>query len=369
MSNGPRNNHNMGISPSVLARQLESLNQVSDLPNTPPPRNMNFAPNPLIKQMESAKDALRQVSVTKHTPPIKAAQQKDFEHKGATAVKLSKAPEHQQRYMVSPHTDVENFYDNALGMGAWAIENKRPTVRPVFKDEAQRSAFHKHVKQDISTYYSSGGLDADEKREKQAAEQLRDWSAKGSAMMNFTGTTKQNKGQHPVVYVQGHGQAGDKSIESETGQRVNANQVAKMLNKMDLPHASEVRANSCYSGTQNELDNKSATVLEKDMKRGILDVKQGGDWNKTFAGSLQSALHSDQNKRNGKQRFNRVVGYMGPTYQQAQDDVKQTKFGLMGKDAKKTMAVEIGKPSPDENKYKRSQMSRVHNVFRTSSTK
>lgn len=61
-------------------------------------------------------------------------------------------------------------------------------------------------------------------------------------MMDLSGT-KHDREQHPVVYVQGHGQAGDKHIASDAHEKVWVDNVTNMLNKMQLLQAAEVLAN------------------------------------------------------------------------------------------------------------------------------
>lgn len=181
-------------------------------------------------------------------------------------------------------------------------------------------------------------------------------------MMNFSGVDKRRS--HPIVYVQGHGAAGDTNIYSDAQEKVSANAVGRMLNKMDLPKVSQIRANSCYSGTATDLDKSGANLMQK-FQDNTLD-QMGGQRSSTFAGALSNDLNNpsykaryDANKEAvdnimkrplgafgqlkasidpnnlttarkaaidsvDKPRHNRVVGYMGPTSQLVETVTKRT---------------------------------------------
>ena len=119
-----------------------------------------------------------------------------------------------------------------------------------------------------------------------------------------------------MVYVQGHGRAGSQNIYANNMESSSAADEGQMLNKMNLPSSAEVRANSCYSGTQKNIRaTQSTDDVHQAVKNNTLDVNMAGDWNKTFAGGLEKSLHGSS------QRNNRVLGYMGPTGVYASDSV------------------------------------------------
>ena len=207
----------------------------------------------------------------------------------------------EQRYIVSPHDDVQNLYSNAVGMSTLGVEKGLSPIRPVFKDEQQRSAFHKKVHTDLLLREIKGQTGT---HEFNAMKQLGKWSSKKTAMTDFSSVS--TKRSHPIVYTQGHGSPGDKNIYSETHQSVSAHQVGTLLHKMKLPKVSEVRANSCFSGTEREITNLDSNV-EQHFKEQTLET-HAGRWKNTFAGALQERLNS-------LGRRNRVSGYMGPTSQ------------------------------------------------------
>ena len=277
--------------------------------------------------------------------------------------KLKAPPEFQQRYIVSPHDNVQNLFFNSFGMGRHAIDGKRPAVRPVFKDDDQRKNFHAFANHFLSQM-GSGSLSDSDQLNKSTLQQLHDWSQSGSAMMDFKGL---DKGQHPVVYTQGHGSAGDANIYSDTHQKVHAREVASMLNKMDLPESAQVRANSCFSGTAKDLTNEPRGTLDQHLKDHTLDMKMAGQWDDTFAGTLQSELHSDTNKRNKngsmKQRHNQVIGYMGPTGQGAWDNVQSLEFGMIKDKKSRHMPTVIGDQKDPKSHFKRSDTKRSKTDF------
>ncbi|WP_281558649.1 hypothetical protein [Thalassomonas sp. RHCl1] len=292
----------------------------------------------------------------------------------------------QQRYMVSPHRDVTNFMANSRGMGMQALRDDHPMVRPIFKDVEQRDAFHQLAKQKLN---APGFMSA---TEKQTYQQLRDWSHQDNAMMDFSSVN--TKRSHPVVFVQGHGSAGDKKIYSDAHEATSAKSVASMLDKMGLPSVSQLRANSCFSGTETDLSNMQ-NVPQKFREQTI--EQSAGKWSKTFAGSLEQELNQPSYKtqylRNKSQvdkmmdrplgkwgqvkaffnpdnltkerkeaidamdkRHNRVVGYMGPTTQGAVISKKREQFGKIG--YQKHTAVVFG-PKDNRSYYKHGDVSRV----------
>lgn len=296
----------------------------------------------------------------------------------------------QQRYMVSPHNDVKNFMANSRGMGQQALRDNHPLVRPVFKDVEQRKAFHQLAKDKLSGMGNSNSLNSENHSTYQ---QLRDWSHKDSAMMDFTGVD--TKRSHPVVFVQGHGSPGDDSIYSDSHEKVSSSNVASMLNKMKLPSVSQVRANSCFSGTQHDLSTLP-NVRQKFQQQTI--EQSSGKWGKTFAGSLQHELSPSSYKDRynahktqvdnimtrplgawGKvkasfnpndltperkaaidsvsKRHNRVVGYMGPTTQGSVDTTK-TRSPLGQISTQKHTAVVFG-PKNNSKYYKHGDVTRT----------
>jgi len=258
--------------------------------------------------------------------------------------------EDQQRYMVSPHTDVSNFLKNARGMGQQAVRDDHPVVRPVFKDEKQRLAFNEMASQKLSSMGSFSALKSDNSRNNHRAyQQLADWSTKDHAMMNFSKIDKTRS--HPIVFVQGHGSPGVKSISSDGNEpRQSSKDVAKMLHGMDLPNVSEVRANSCHSGTQFHL--KSLTKVQSNFKDQTV-YQHAGAWKETFAGSLESELSAVSDKRH-----NRVRGYMGPTTQGYVNTKALAPFGSTVD--KSHTAVKLGGSNEALQRFKHGDVSRVN---------
>lgn len=298
----------------------------------------------------SPTEAVRQASSLKYTPSTSEL---------ASAKRNLKTPEqHQQRFIVSPHNDVRNLFNNSVGMGAWAKENNRPAVRPVFKDEQQRANFNQHVSNNIKQQQNAK-LDQNGQNRLSTMKQLHTWSSKDNAMMDLS-NSKNSRGQHPVVYVQGHGQAGDQHIYSDSHEKVSATSVANMLSNMNLPKAAEIRANSCFSGTEvNVGKTQKQSAIKSGVRNNTADVTLAGSWSKTFAGALESNLHADNNSAN---RHNRVVGYIGPTGQGAYGNIR--KVGPMSTEQRhqKGMFATSGRGGKHELFYKRSDMKRIPGI-------
>lgn len=291
----------------------------------------------------------------------------------------------EQRYMVSPHDDVRNFMANSRGMGEQALSDHHPMVRPVFKDIQQRDAFHQLAQQELS------GQVVNSPRYK-TFEQLAQWSHPDQAMMDFKGVD--TKRSHPIVFVQGHGSPGDTSMYSNTNQAKSAKSVATMLDQMGLPKVSQVRVNSCFSGTEHDLS--ALPDVRKRFQNQTIE-QSAGHWSKTFAGTLEHELNQtsykgryeahkaevDQimkrplgtwgqikaffNPNNLTEqrkaaidtvsaRHNRVVGYMGPT---TQGSVQATSRSPLGKLSTTTHTAVVFGPDSAPSYYKHGDVSRT----------
>ncbi len=200
-------------------------------------------------------------------------------------------------YIMSPHDDVGNFVANTVGIATHKSSRGKNAVKPVFKDSAQRKAFNADIKARLK------GRKDTKSDEYKALKYLESRSGWWHGRMNFSGTATKD----PKVYVQGHGSAGSTSISDNAGNRATSSEVAQTLNSMNLSKKSNVRAYSCYSATEHKIATDAGTVrghVENDTIDSI-----AGDWNNTFAGSLQSEL------RKQKGRTNVVHGYIASTNQ------------------------------------------------------
>lgn len=293
----------------------------------------------------------------------------------------------QQRYMVSPHDDVRNFMANSRGMGEQALSDNHPMVRPVFKDIQQRDVFHQLAQQELSKQVVGSPR-------YKTFEQLKQWSHPDQALMDFKGVD--TKRSHPIVFVQGHGAAGNTSIYSDAHQAKSAKSVATMLSDMGLPKVSQVRVNSCFSGTEHDLS--ALPDVQKRFQNQTIE-QSAGQWGKTFAGGLDQELNQTSSsyktrydthksevdqimKRQlgtwGKikaffnpnnltkkrkaaidfvsQRHNRVVGYMGPT---TQGVVQAKSRGHLGKLGTQTHTAVVFGPESNRSYYKHGDVSRT----------
>lgn len=232
-----------------------------------------------------------------------------------------------QRFIVSPHNHTQNFYNNTYGMSMFALENNENMIRPVFKDNSQRERFSQRVQTDLQNAMVGSN-------KHKMLTQLKDWSGDKTAMYNFDSVD--TKRSHPIVYTQGHGSPGRKSITSDDPYEapVTSEQMAQQLIGMNLPKVSEVRANSCYSGTQKYIPNTEET--RKEHQRQEIDIRRAGNWNETFAGDLQNHL----DKRSGS--HNRVRGYMGPTSQGTIPSQRLGVGNMLEKQKKPHMTASIG---------------------------
>ena len=300
----PQGNHGRGnkwgISPEMLRSQKANLNKA---PAPQPPQRTH---NPFNQTYIDAKTALKPTTPLLKQLNVVNDPNSSFIQQLSQAKTNLKPPRQEQRYIVSPHNNVQNLFNNTYGMSKQAINSRdqqnRPhnMIRPVFKDDNQRKAFRDYA---VWNYF----LNSNTSEDKRIYKQLMDWSAKGTAMMNFENVDTSRS--HPIVYTQGHGSPGVKSISSDDPNEapVSGSQMAQQLIAMKLPKSSQVRANSCFSGTENWVENTPTTI--KNHQNQVVDLESAGDWDNTFAGDMQNNL----DLRDGS--HNRVRGYMGPTSQ------------------------------------------------------
>ncbi|QDQ24965.1 hypothetical protein FNU76_00605 [Chitinimonas arctica] len=251
----------------------------------------------------------------------------------------------QQRYIYSPHDDIGNLFDNTLSMTSWGHERNLPGIRPVFKDQNQRKAFLSKIEQELANPSQYTLLDPHSTK---SLAQLKKWSTQDGGLTDFKSIS--TKRGAPIVYTQGHGQPGDLRIRSNANQYVSATDVAQQLHDKGLTSTSEVRANSCYSGTQHRLFN-DVPDIGKHFAEQSIDNRHAGTWTNTFAGSMQQKLQS-------LGHHGRVTGYVGPTGIDPETVKTVSPFSKVS--SVKGMSVEL-KPSvskPQSEFYKRSQMRR-----------
>src|SRR6476660_5201406 len=120
---------------------------------------------------------------------------------------MSKLPRH---YAISPHDDVENFFDNVQLASAHRLLQNKPALKPVFKDDAQRKAFNNMANDWLGYWRGHEEVDPYELKATIYLEK-RSRSTGSYARLNFAGITNPT----PRVYVIGHGSAGSTSIEPE----------------------------------------------------------------------------------------------------------------------------------------------------------
>lgn len=205
-------------------------------------------------------------------------------------------PNRTQCYMVSPHSNENNFFANALGMNLHRFSKSKSPVQPIFKDETQRKRFHHRVERELRNAHA-------ERRE--VLEFLFDHSRpqRKQTLMDFTETQDAARatgpGAEPThrVYVQGHGFPGKHYIVSDAGSIATAEEVADLLTRMSLPPDADVRPNSCWSGAGREY------------------VASNPDWLRRFrSGTLDEVCEPELSFSAGLLHHLRRRGFKGPVY-------------------------------------------------------
>ncbi|TQV87255.1 hypothetical protein [Aliikangiella coralliicola] len=234
-------------------------------------------------------------------------------------------------YMVSPHAHANNFLRNVVGSNIEAHYQKTGSIVPVFKDQQQREAFYKETttflqdNQKNLDKYKSGGTHNYYKLQRQHILNARQMAAP-SASPKFD---LQGIDEYSDVIVQGHGAPGRMTITSDNPDKKavtrsqTVQQVASLLDKMKLPDANQVRANSCHSAAAHYVKTDEKDIIDH-FQKGTAAQHHGGDWGKTFAGGLEKEL-----KR--LNHHNRVEGYLGATSQSpgyAKDQTDKSVFRL-----------------------------------------
>lgn len=206
------------------------------------------------------------------------------------AESMSKLPRH---YAISPHDDVENFFDNVQLASAHRLLQQKLALKPVFKDDAQREAFNKMANDWLGYWRGHEEVDPGELKATIYLEK-RSRRTGSYARLSFAGVA------NPIlrVYVIGHGSAGSTSIEPENrDQPKSAEEVADLLISMKLPIDSDVRANSCFSAAGIE-----CRLGEREW------------WKHYYDGILSEALEPDRSFAGSLDRHLRDRGFTGKTY-------------------------------------------------------
>lgn len=202
-------------------------------------------------------------------------------------------------YMVSPHHYTENFYDNIFAMNLDHIdEHGTLAVQPKFINSEQAMDFRSAAIQASSMYMSD-----------QSSVEYKTMMALMDASNQHDAASLRNIEKDATVIVQGHGSPGVDSIHPTTGlnsEGISAREMAATLHKMELPDINEVRVNSCYSGTDQELVMNNNNKMMERFKKGTMGQHDGGNWSNTYAGKLEQELV-------GQGHRNPVRGYLGPT--------------------------------------------------------
>lgn len=214
-------------------------------------------------------------------------------------------------YIVSPHSNVRNFYKNAKGMSIHRVGKRKETLSPVFKNHRQRVDFkkatvkaRKSLEQKIKANPWTGvGVDPRQTKLRVLRE-LNRQAQPARARMNFQGIRE----TRPKIYVQGHGSPGQLHMTDDSGQQASVAQVSGMLKGMGVPQQSKVRINSCYSGTSTEIQEPAArqAFQQHQSVQGLT-----GQPGQTLAGSIAHDLRTVAPTFPNIQ----VGGYPGPTTQ------------------------------------------------------
>jgi len=312
--------------------------------------------SPLVQMMPGATDAERRAALTNvklKSPSARTQEMSD------------------QRYIMSPLEHTKNLFDNAYGMALHSQTVGKNIVQPVFMHHPQRQSFAKRVEDKRQEYAADmveiGPMSKDATKQgyykkRQALNDLREASSLAGAKMSLQGLEK------AVTYTQGHGSAGVRSISSdseyltlaqaqkwqqenprvsyskitdashahygkyEAHETVTDKQTASSLHAMDISDSMVLRANSCFSGTENNLWAPQAhMIVDKFFKDEL--IQHTGKWDNTYAGGLQDELNQQRRgvasgvKASSLQRPApmSVTGYIGPTTQGAIPSYKRDK--------------------------------------------
>ncbi len=331
----------------------ENLAPVSGGRHTPPPpRPAPLGPSPFARSLVAQKGQLRQLTTQQHTPPTRWPLPLRNPVTGREPEQAVKLLQQEQRYTFSPFAHAKTLYVGTKGDSVDAIREGNLPPRPVFLNEKTAMQFHQQTRRELKALNSqTDPLSAEQQLEKRALMQMQQWSGKGSALYEFP----EAKRSHPVVHVYGHGSPGGQYIQADDSskQRKHFSTLAIMLKSKKMPTVSEVRANSCWSGTQHDLGKRSPEEVKRSFVRQTSSL-MAGDWSKTFAGRLQHSLKSEHGFRS------RVIGYLGKIMKKTQDDAHTLHSG-MRLDRQKSMTVSTVHTG-ETQMFKRSQMSRKEGV-------
>ncbi|WP_148713741.1 hypothetical protein [Chitinolyticbacter meiyuanensis] len=249
-----------------------------------------------------------------------------------------------QHYIMSPLDHTENLFNNAYGMARHKQSRNKLAVQPVFLNHQQRISFRKRVDDELTKVT---GVDSASNAKRKALQTLSGYSSLTGARMSMQGV------ENARLYVQGHGSPGKHSISSDAEvlsdaqaqmrmgknkrvesvgkpsatttqvkERASTEHTASTLLGLGVTAQTDLRANSCYSGTEKKIKFSSVKSLKSSYASGTV-ANKAGNWDKTFAGGLQAELNrqakvgpslADASGLANNHKF-AVKGYMGPTSQ------------------------------------------------------
>lgn len=224
----------------------------------------------------------------------------------APAKEVLELPQH---YLISPHADVDTMFFGALGMGEHRISQGKRPIQPVFKDDAQREAFHQRTSEELERAVlelpaSSPEGPMPRRFWKVAAMAFLERHSRANApqtLMDLRTTASAS----PRVYVIGHGAPATMIIGSATREMSTFSEVADLLSQLELPNESDVRINSCWSaaGRTHLGTDPSWLRLFQDGKLGMVS---------NTSQSFAAAVHRQLKIRYGFKGT--TAGYLAKTY-------------------------------------------------------
>jgi hypothetical protein len=227
-----------------------------------------------------------------------------------------------KQYIMSAHDDARNMFNNALGMTVNKWNKGKRRIDPVFKSELQRKAFKREsiIKRNqllanIALAPLVGPADP-RNRELRAVRKLNRLAQPSRALRDFGGDNR----TRPKIFVQGHGMPGASpiglgghlgagaTIDDAQGIKT-VRQTSSTLKRMGIPRHAKIRANSCWSATQNNI--LPLAALAHVVGGNPLNTVPSGPALGTFAGNLAHEIRNVGRRVPQAQ----VSGFLAPTTQ------------------------------------------------------
>lgn len=197
-------------------------------------------------------------------------------------------------YIMTPTAAADNLYQNAIGLNCHRVGMDHAGVVPVFLDARQRASFQMYA-------YKNKARGAVGSVERLVA----NWLDKGSRAVNPVFGTRVpvlEAADKQIIYIQGHGGAGDTSLTDNHGVPSTVLDIAIALAKIKISKRAILKCNTYSSGANVRAHFKTRADALFSFENNNLAQYVGTDLSLAHALKIQMHTH-----------IGNIIGYLGVT--------------------------------------------------------